>query len=719
MNRKVLVALFGCLTISALCMCSAAGASVYWLVTNPGAEWLSILTEESGKPAGSSDVSNDASEESGADAAADEGAEKTPASAGGQVAAPPLSQNDLSSMQENLARVENAVLPREDLADLAIRFRNVQPSATQIKCVGERKSYDVGATRTFTMSNQDDNTQFVITTKLGHRTDHVYMWVQIDPDGVTIDEGKLRKAGDLFESRIYGRTRDFFGSEPMPGVDCDPHVHIVHAAGIGSSVGGYFSSPDSFLRAVRKDSNEGQVFVMHAAPGYNGSDPGSETYMSTMAHEFQHMISFNNNHAPDLWLEEGAAQFAERLNDYGSHVGTPYEFAARPETQLNTWEESSAGANGAHYGAGYLFWSYLYDRFGETVVKTLARLPERSETSFMRSLAEQNVLNPDTGRSFTFEELFADFVVANYMGKSKSEEKDARHHYRTITVPPMSEYANYGANDYPIDTSETLDQFGTHYIDVRGNTSVTVSFDGASVAALLPMKSTEIKGAFWWSNRSDASNPRLTRGFDLTGAEKATLKFRAWHRLERDYDYAYVSVSTNGGVTWQLLQTNTCTTNNPQNANLGCGWNGASGSEKAPRWIDESADLSAYAGKKILLRFETVTDAGVNREGLAIDDVSIPEIGFADDAESDSSAWQAEGWVRVNNALPQTWVVQAILIHKDGTHELQRMRIDDVDGTGELTLNLTRSGSLRNVVFAISPTTQVTTEPASYRLTIQ
>jgi hypothetical protein len=697
MNRKLLATLFGCLSVTALCSCIAAGASVYWLATNTSQDlirWVDDAPVTSDAPAG-----EDSAQES----------------SGGPIAAP---SSDMATMQENLARAQNAVLPREDLADLAVRFKGVSPAATAVDCP-KLRSYEIGATRTFTMSDQDDNTQFTITTKLAHRTDHVYMWVQTQPKGVTIDERKLRKAGDAFEKNIYARTREFFGSEPMPGIDCDPHVHIVHAAGIGSSVGGYFSSPDSFPRAVRPDSNEGQVFVMHAAPGYNGSDPGSDTYMSTMAHEFQHMISFANVHAPDLWLEEGAAQFAERVNEYTNNVGTPYEFAARPETQLNTWQESSAGANGAHYGAGYLFWSYLYDRFGEDTVRVLARLPERSESAFIRELAARNIENPNTKAPYTFEELFADFVVANHTGRNSFAADDVRYRYTSIDVPPMSTYESYDARDFPVDVTETLAQFGTHYIDVRGDATVTVRFDGESAVPLLPMTQRETRGAFWWSNRSDASNPRLTHEFDLSSVSSATLEFRAWYRMERDYDYAYVSVSTDAGATWKLLDTRTCTRQNPQNANLGCGWNGASGGADDPRWVDESADLSAYAGKKILLRFEAVTDAGVNREGLAIDDVRIPEIGFSDAAEADAAGWKSEGWVRVSNALPQRWSVQAILIGRDGSRRLQRMAIDDVDGRGEIKLNLTRRAGLRNVVLAISPTTQVTTQPATYQLRIE
>ncbi|MCX6018911.1 MAG: immune inhibitor A [Chloroflexi bacterium] len=716
MKRNTFVVLISLLTVITCCMCTVAAGSVYWLATRDAVE-------------GGSFASDHQSASTTADAANLTSDQSTKESANSRVAAPPPSQAELLRMSENLRRAEEAVLPREDLADLAVRFRGASPDAMSITCTQER-SYATGATRTFTMSNQDNNTQFVITATLAYQNAHVYMWVETEPTEIKLDQERLKKAADTFDSEIYKRTRDFFGSEPQPGVDCDPHLHIVHAAEIGSSVGGYFSAPDTYPRAVRKDSNEGQVFVMHAAPGYNGSDPGSNTYMSTMAHEFQHMISFNNNHAPDLWLEEGAAQFSEQINNYGSNIGTPYEFASRPETQLNTWEESSAGANGAHYGGGYLFWSYLHDRFGEEIVRKLARAPERSEQSFMHVLADAGVRNPDTDKPFTFEQLFADFVVANYMSKTKIEASGNRYNYTTISVPPIAKFASYGAGEYPIDTTETLNQFGTHYIELRGNTTVTVRFNGAAVADLLPMNDQH--GEFWWSNRSDVSDPRLTREFDLSSVKKATLNFRAWYRLEHDYDYAYASVSIDGGKTWKLLKTRTCTTSNPQNANFGCGWNGASSktavhatekTQPAPQWIDESADLSEYAGHKIQLRFEAVTDAGVSREGLAIDDIRVPEIGYSDDAEKDvavgDGGWNSEGWVRVGNALPQRWCVQLLVVESTGTRTLQRMSMNDADGSGEITLNFSRTTGARNMVLMISPITQVTTEPASYRLRIK
>jgi len=688
------LAFFALVGILLTCACACCAASAGGLI------WLTITTL------------GDSSQELlrgalGEDAQTEEMAEAATPEAILRPTIPPL----LDSVEDPIARITAARLPREDLAELAIRFKGVPPDAARVSCPALAPGYEVGATRTFTLSNADTDEMFAIEARLEHKGEHVYMWVQSAPERVRLAQAKLSRAAQIFDQQIYPRTRAFFGSEAQPGVDCDLRIHVVHAKGIGRSVGGYFSAPDAYPRAVRSDSNEGEVFIMHAEAGYNGADPGSETYLSTLAHEFQHMISFHQTHAPELWLEEGAAQFAERLNGYEDTITTIYDFAAAPHTQLNAWQDSSAGDNGANYGASYLFWAYIYDRFGEAITRQFARSPERSTRALMDILAANNVVNPDTGGRLSFEDLFADFVIANYMGKEVIEV-DKRFHYTTVRVPPMAIHASLAARDYPFFTRQRLAQFGTHYYKLEGESPVTVVFTGSTAVALLPTDQAD--GMFWWSNRADVSNPRLTRAVDLTGVSGATLTYRAWYRLERNYDYAYVTVSADGGRTWAILSPTSCTRENLQNANLGCGYNGASGGDdNAPRWLNEQVSLDEFAGQRILLRFEMVTDAAINREGLAIDDIAIPEIGFFDDG-SVERGWESEGWVRVGNLLPQRWRVQAIVTQRDGQRRLQRLSL--VDGIGQMTFDFARD--VRSVVLAISPVTQVTTEPAAYELRI-
>jgi len=162
----------------------------------------------------------------------------------------------------------------------------------------------------------------------------------------------------------------------------------------------------------------------------------------------------------------------------------------------------------------------------------------------------------------------------------------------------------------------------------------------------------------------------LTREFDLTAVDHATLTFSTWYDTERDYDYAGVAVSTDNGCTWQTLAGQHTTDANPLGQNLGNGFTGHSGGGDAPAWVDESMDLTPYAGKQVLVRFFNLTDQSYHGSGLAIDDVAIPEIGFADDAESDLG-WEANGFLRSVNAAALDWAVQAIAFTNAGPQVLQ------------------------------------------------
>src|SRR5207249_903432 len=105
-------------------------------------------------------------------------------------------------------------------------------------------------------------------------------------------------------------------------------------------------------------------------------------------------------------------------------------------------------------------------------------------------------------------------------------------------------------------------------------------------------------GPFWWSNRADSADSRLTREVDLTTATAATLRFTTWYDLERDFDYAYVAVSVDGGATWNTQPGRYSTTTDPNGANLGASFTGKSGGSLPAQWLDESVDLGAYAGKR-------------------------------------------------------------------------------------------------------------------------
>jgi hypothetical protein len=201
----------------------------------------------------------------------------------------------------------------------------------------------------------------------------------------------------------------------------------------------------------------------------------------------------------------------------------------------------------------------------------------------------------------------------------------------------------------------------------------------------------------------------LTRRFDLTGLQRATLIFRLWYDLEENFDYAYVEASRDG-KTWDILQGRHSTTDNPVDQSFGPAYTGRSGSTRSAEWVTESIDLSAYAGGPVWVRFELVTDQAVHNPGLALDDIAIPEARFADDAESPGT-WEAQGFLRTDNVLPQQFAVQ--FIPGGEGPAIQRMALDS-NNSGQIALPAGKGGVL--VINAFAPATSA---PAPYILGLQ
>jgi hypothetical protein len=230
---------------------------------------------------------------------------------------------------------------------------------------------------------------------------------------------------------------------------------------------------------------------------------------------------------------------------------------------------------------------------------------------------------------------------------------------------------------------------------------LSLAFEGAPEAALLPVDAGQ--AGCWWSNSGDSITSTLTRPLDLTGVTQAALTYQVWHQIEQDWDYAYLQASTDGGQTWTVLETAHTTRHNPLGISYGPAYTGNS-----QGWLDEQVSLNAFAGQRILLRFQYVTDDGANAMGLCLRRIAVPEAGLS----GDDGGWQAGGFVLTGNRVAQEYLVQVM---ETGTpNRVTRMILDGVN-QGELALQPPAAGRLIVAVAALAPKTR---ELAPYTLTV-
>jgi hypothetical protein len=287
-----------------------------------------------------------------------------------------------------------------------------------------------GAERPFYVITSFDQNSYKdkqITARLAKVGAHCYVFVDKDVSKVAADAALMAKRveaiAENFDTQIYPTDTRLFGSEPNPGVDGDPHIVLLLSPAVGNygadTTLGYFSQRDEFLPSVSQQpifqhSNAKEMLYISSRIVLTGSE---EDYMGTVAHEFQHMINFNqkvllggNRQSDDLWIDEGMAMYAIEANGYGLRTGGKVlsdhvkRYQQEPEAfSLTDW---TGNPDGIGYGPVYLFMVYLADRFSETIIKDIV-------TS--KVIGIPNVETKLKERGTDFRHVFHDWAMANLL----------------------------------------------------------------------------------------------------------------------------------------------------------------------------------------------------------------------------------------------------------------------------------------------------------------
>ncbi len=586
--------------------------------------------------------------------------------------------------------IQIPIPPDADLYDITRRLRvhTTEPISRAIKAPSPPKR--AGTEDTFTVTDLEGFTRMQVTAMLRIAGDHAYWYVD---NRLTVDQDALARSAQLFEERTYPTNTRIFGDTIKGGYDGDSRLTVLITTFRGAA--GYYSSADEYPKTVHPFSNERLMLYING----NSLRPGSTGFNSVVAHELQHAIHWHADHNESSWINEGLSVLAEDQNGFRPGIATLFE--RNPNVQLTHWEDSP-GDNGAHYAAAYLFLRFLGQHWGGyEALKMLAA--ERLD-----SIDGVNAYLQKIGAPVQFRDVFKDWVVANF----GSADTIPKYKYDGIQVHAQPARQITGETTF----TDNVKQQAAKYFDIHPDSAAaTIQFAGSAAVRLLPTDAHS-GSRFWWSNRGDGANTSLTRQFDLSGRASATLRFWAWFDIEKGWDFAYVTVSEDGGKTWTVLNGSQASTEDPLGNSFGPGFTGSSGGGQQPQWVQESIDLTPYAGKKVLVRFEYITDDAVNRDGLALDDIEVPEISFRDDAEN-VNGWDAQGFYLTDNVLPQDFIVQVIEQQKDGSTKVNDLPLG-ADHKGALRVCCFTQG-LQRAIAVVAALAPATTQPATFEMAVK
>ena len=317
-----------------------------------------------------------------------------------------------------------ADLVREDRGDRPSQIRPVVGSSGQVPVRGE--------VRSFSVLNVDGGFDEVTAVARYVGSEAAIFVDQNAPyGGFTTDS--LQAFAERFDQVIHPELTSRFGatsdldSNQRVVILFTPVVNSLTPRGSSGFVGGFFFGLD--LLPNEPGSNGGEVFYsLVPDPGGQFSDPQPirqvlQAVPSILAHEFQHMVTFNQRtlvlgaeRSEELWLSEGLAQMAEEIvaRAYDTLGNTPSSELFRSGTRLRarhyltkTDTVSTIVTTGqgslAERGAGFLQVLYIEDQGNDDI---LARLSQTTRTGVNNVIAEFGG---------TWTELLADWWSAMYL----------------------------------------------------------------------------------------------------------------------------------------------------------------------------------------------------------------------------------------------------------------------------------------------------------------
>lgn len=200
--------------------------------------------------------------------------------------------------------------------------------------------------------------------------ENAYIFVEDRVWDVVVVQPSIDRLGALFDDAtpadpargIYDLATEAFGA--APDVDGDRRIFIFVVDMPDDRVVGFFDPriATHIDLQLRRDALFIDAFHLNSNP---------TLARGTLAHEFQHLIHWGHDADEEAWIDEGLSGYAEEL--VGFAETDPHmvpQFLDAPDLNLTTWP-SLIGAAIPHYGATYLFASFLRQRYGPELIRAV------------------------------------------------------------------------------------------------------------------------------------------------------------------------------------------------------------------------------------------------------------------------------------------------------------------------------------------------------------
>jgi hypothetical protein len=338
----------------------------------------------------------------------------------------------------------------------------------------------VGAQRSFWVIGSSDAEFDRLNATLVYDGRFSRIWID-NRDTATIDPAMLRELERGLDTAtpvgsrnsamgIIENEQQVFGSSParfkVGGKDDFLLFDIPNTAGDGLTLLGYFHTKDQYSRDEVPSSNELNMLYIDSREGMKSV----KRLLSTIAHEYQHLIHFGRNPQSERFYTEAMSEFATVLTGFRLSNA---DYMANTNTPMFRWSDQSAEASQVDYQRGMMLMRYLDEQYGERFIDTLVGTLGTGVVRFGEALAMLGL-----GGQSQWREVLTRFAVANYLqgegqGAYGYTSTDTWHARRAR--PAVVDVATVPAAYRP--TRASLQPFGTTYFQYDMPLSLPIAVD--------------------------------------------------------------------------------------------------------------------------------------------------------------------------------------------------------------------------------------------------
>ncbi len=382
-------------------------------------------------------------------------------------------------------------------------------------------------------------------------------------------------------------------------------------------------------------------------------------YEATLAHEYQHLIHDDYNPYDDVFMNEGCSMYAEPLCEYPIDWGSINSFLFTPDNSLTEWGDQGDINILADYGQALLWTYYLSDHYGGAdLISYFVKTGIPGVAGIENALAH-------FGFNANFNEIYLNWTIANLI----HTDTIGGGKYNYISIDLESEHAIQtriynvkNANVQPKQGSDfgftktilnynthlsLLGSYGSDYImfsnlttDCWGGSNqfaLNFIFDGDNKAVMPKWELVDQDGdgdSEWYSTSAKPeSDVLLYQSIPLPPEGEVILSFDTFYQIEPLWDYGFVQVSTDGGITWVSLANEYTTVEHDPDAYPAIVDYLPGLTSTSETWINMKFDLTDYIGESsIMIGFRYMTDWGTEDLGWFIDNIKINDE-IIDDAD--------------------------------------------------------------------------------------